>query len=116
MGPTCESAPHRDGGQVGTRPAVGLWPTMPLHVAGIRIEPPPSVPTASGPSPAASAAAAPPLLPPGLRSRFHGFRVMPVSGLSVTNLWPSSGVVVFPRITAPCSRRRATAGASSSHG
>jgi len=88
---------------------------MPLQVAGMRIEPPPSVPTASGPSPAPTAAAAPPLLPPGLRSRFHGLRVMPVSGLSVTNLCPSSGVVVLPTITAPCSRSLATAGASSAH-
>ena len=30
--------PQRDGGQIGTRPAVGLWPKMPLHVDGMRIE------------------------------------------------------------------------------
>ena len=46
----------------------------------------------------------------------HGLRVTPVSGLSVTPFQPNSGVVVLPTSTAPCSRSRATAGASSSHG
>ena len=41
----------------------------------------------------------------------HGFRVTPVSGLSVTPFQPNSGVVVLPRNTAPCSRMRATGGA-----
>ena len=59
---------------------------MPQNDAGIRMEPPPSVPTASGPSPAATAAPAPPLDPPGVSSRFHGFRVIPKSGLSVDAL------------------------------
>ena len=66
--------------------------------------------------PAATAAAAPPEEPPGVLAGFHGFRVMPVSGLSVTPFQPNSGVVVLPRSTAPCSRRRAVAGASSFHG
>jgi len=38
----------------------------PQWEAGIRIEPPPSVPWASGRMPAATAAAEPPLDPPGL--------------------------------------------------
>src|SRR5205814_5554781 len=38
------------------------------------------------------------------------------SGLSVTPFQPNSGVVVLPSSTAPASRKRATAGASSSHG
>ena len=50
---------------------------MPQNEAGMRIEPPASVPTASGQIPAKSAAALPPLLPPGVRSRFHGLRVTP---------------------------------------
>ena len=40
---------------------------MPQNAAGIRTEPPPSVPSASCPSPAATAAEAPPLDPPGVR-------------------------------------------------
>jgi hypothetical protein len=66
--------------------------------------------------PAATAAAAPPEEPPGVFAGFHGLRVMPVSGLSVTPFQPNSGVVVLPRSTAPCSRRRAVTGASSFHG
>ena len=64
--------------------------------------------------PVAAATAAPPLEPPGVVSGFQGLRVMPVSGLSVTPFQPNSGVVVRPSSTAPCSRRRATAGESSS--
>ena len=41
----------------------------------MRIEPPPSLAVARGVMPEASAAAEPPLEPPGVRSRFHGFRV-----------------------------------------
>src|SRR5258706_11510523 len=66
--------------------------------------------------PDARAAAAPPEEPPGVFFGFHGLRVMPVSGLSVTPFQPNSGVVVLPSRTAPCSRSRATAGASSFQG
>ena len=79
----------------------------------MRIEPPPSVPSASGPSPAASAAAAPALEPPGVCARLQGLRVTPVSGLSPNAFQPNSGSVVLPSSTAPCSRSRATGGASS---
>src|SRR3989441_8404824 len=80
----------------------------------MRMDPPPSVPRPSGPRPAATAAAAPPLEPPGVSARFQGLRVIPNSGLSVTALWPNSDVVVLPVMTAPAARRRATATASSS--
>ena len=50
----------------GTRPWVGLMPNTPLKLAGILIEPPPSLPVAKVHSPAANAAAAPPLEPPGV--------------------------------------------------
>ena len=96
-------------------PQVGLKPNRPQKPAGIRIEPPPSVATCSHPMPSAAATAAPPLLPPGVRSVFQGLRVTPVSGLSVTPFQPNSGVVVLPRNTAPCSRSRATVAPSSSH-
>src|SRR5687768_18194080 len=91
-------------------------PKRPVNEQGMRIEPPPSVPTASGPMPDATAAAAPPEEPPGVFALFQGLRVMPVRGLSVTPFQPNSGVVVLPTITAPCSRSRAVAGASSFHG
>ena len=66
--------------------------------------------------PVATATAAPPLEPPGVRSGFQGLRVTPVKAQSVTPFQPNSGVVVLPRSTAPCSRSRATQGASSSQG
>ena len=66
--------------------------------------------------PDATAAAAPPDDPPGVIRGFHGLRVMPVSRLSVVPLMPNSGVFVLPISTAPASRRRAVAGASTSHG
>ena len=87
---------------------------MPQNDAGTRMDPPPSVPTARGPSPAATAAPAPPLDPPGVMSRFHGFLVAPKSGLSVVPLWPNSGVLVLPIRMAPAPLRRSTATASSS--
>ena len=45
----------------------------------MRIEPPPSEPCAAGASPAATAAAAPPLEPPGVRERSQGLRQVPFS-------------------------------------
>ncbi len=69
---------------------------------------------ASGPRPAATAAAAPPLDPPGVSEGSHGFRVIPKSGLSVTALCPNSGVVVLPRMIAPAPLSRSTHTASSS--
>ena len=50
---------------------------MPHSAAGWRIEPPVSVPIAHGASPAATAAAEPPLEPPGTRSGSHGLRTIP---------------------------------------
>ena len=57
-----------------TRPRLGFRPTRPQQPAGIRIEPPPSEPCASGTSPAATAAPAPPLEPPAVRVRSQGVR------------------------------------------
>ena len=54
---------------------VGFRPTRPLWLAGIRIEPPPSLAWATGTIPAATAAAEPPLEPPVERSRSQGLRV-----------------------------------------
>lgn len=91
-------------------------PGMPQNVDGMRIDPAPSVPIASGPMPEATAAAAPPEDPPGVIFVFHGFRVMPVRKLSVVPLMPNSGVFVLPNNTAPASRNRVVTGASISHG
>ncbi len=56
-------------GQFGTRPALGRRPTTLLNDAGLRSEPPMSLPSASGTIPLARAAAAPPLDPPAERVR-----------------------------------------------
>ncbi len=52
---------------IGTSPNVGLKPAIPQHAAGIRIDPPESVPSPTSTSPAAIAAAVPPLEPPEVR-------------------------------------------------
>jgi hypothetical protein len=62
---------------VDTAPSRGLSPTTPQAAAGIRIEPPVSVPRASGTSPAASAAALPALEPPAIRSGRRGLTTSP---------------------------------------
>src|SRR5215212_1032278 len=104
IGPQCATVPYGLAGHAGTRPYVGLIPASPQKLHGIRIEPPPSVPSASGTIPAARAAALPPLEPPLVRDGSHGLRVTPASGLSVTPFQPSSGVVVLPARTAPLRR------------
>src|SRR5258705_3721331 len=69
---------------------------MPHQAAGLRIDPPPSVPRARGARPAATAAPAPPEEPPGVWPRLHGLRVAPKRRLSVTPTQPSVGVFVLP--------------------
>ena len=51
-------------GQEGTRPGDGRRPTTLQKLAGLRSDPPMSLPSASGTIPQAKATAAPPLLPP----------------------------------------------------
>ena len=67
-----------------TRSAVSLllWPKIPQNDAGTRIEPPKSPPNSSDVSPAATAAAPPPVLPPGVRLRSQGLLLRPKSGLA----------------------------------
>src|SRR5512139_4129089 len=67
----------------------------------MRTEPPPSEPCAIGRRPAATAAPAPPLDPPGVWSRFHGLRVGGWIAGSVTGSTPNSDVAVFPSTTNP---------------
>ena len=78
----------------------------------MRMLPPASVPTCTGPNPAAQAAAAPELDPPGLVSVSHGLRVMPCNGQSPGDFQPNSVVVVLPNSTAPPCRKPVTSGAS----
>src|SRR5262249_5789276 len=112
IGPACDKVGAAVVGQNGTRPYCVLLPARPVKLHGRRIEPPPSVPIASGVIPAATEAAAPALEPPGVFAGFHGLRVMPVSGQSPTALQPNSLVVVLPIRIAPACRMRSTAGAS----
>ena len=108
IGPTVSKSSSIAGNpsQRGTRPLEGLSPTRPVCDAGRRIDPPPSVPIATGPSPAHTAATAPPLEPPGVNDRFHGFRVGPKTRLSVYPCNVNSGQFVFPSTTAPPLRSR----------
>src|SRR5690625_707229 len=78
-----------------TRPRVGLRPKTPHALPGIRIDPPPSLPWATGARRAATAAAAPPLEPPGVRAVSHGLRVGGAISFSVWQLDPNSGVLVL---------------------
>src|SRR5262245_20390670 len=59
------------------RPRDGFKPTSPHSLAGMRIDPPPSLAVATGTMPAATAAAEPPLDPPVEWATFHGFRLGP---------------------------------------
>ena len=47
-GPTCAKVVNGLAGQAATRPKVGFKPNTPQKLAGMRIEPPASVPIASG--------------------------------------------------------------------
>src|SRR5476651_194890 len=95
------------------RPKLGLRPTSPVWAAGMRTEPPPSLPWLNGDTPAAVSDEAPPDEPPGECARFHGLRVVPCSGESVSAFQPNSGVVVLPRNTNPAARKRPVTAASS---
>src|SRR6266581_558636 len=94
------------------RPCVALSPTMLLSAAGPRTEIATSLPMPIGESPAAIAADSPPLDPPGVRSRFHGFLVNPVRRLSVSCHAENSGRLVFARGMAPAFLNRVTTVAS----
>jgi hypothetical protein len=61
----------------GTSPKLGLKPVVPQQADGIRMEPAESVPSAASTSPAASAAALPPLEPPATRPGARGFGTVP---------------------------------------
>lgn len=79
---------------VGTEPCVGRRPATPHSAAGIRIEPPVSVPSATGAAPMATATAEPPLDPPASRAGSQG---LPQPGVRQDHA--SSGTVVRPIAT-----------------
>jgi hypothetical protein len=66
----------------GTRSGDGRIPATPHSAAGMRTEPPVSVPTASGTNPAATAAAEPALEPPAIRRGSCGLAHGPLAARS----------------------------------
>src|SRR6266542_3163753 len=72
------------------------------------MEPPVSDPRANGVSRAATAAADPPLVPPGIRSSAHGLRTGPNTDVSFDDPIANSSQLVFPTMTAPAASRRDT--------
>src|SRR5262249_15224771 len=87
-------------------------PTNPQQAAGIRIEPPPSLPCAIGCKPVATATAAPPLDPPAVCARVHGLRAGGCKPPSVVGRIPNSGVVVLPSSIPPAFWSRTVTSAS----
>ncbi|MFN8642774.1 MAG: hypothetical protein U0802_14400 [Candidatus Binatia bacterium] len=80
-----------------------------MKLAGMRIEPPPSLAVASGSTPAAIAADEPPLEPPGgVARRSQGERVTPCRRLRVNAGAPNSGALVLPMTIAPAAFSRCT--------
>lgn len=99
-------------GLSGTRARVGLKPNTPQQEAGILIDPPPSLACAIGTMPAATAAADPPLDPPGVRVRPQGLHVGPNSSGSVLGNNPNSGVLVLATTIRPARLKRETSSVS----
>jgi hypothetical protein len=95
-----------------TRARVGLRPTRPQHVAGIRMEPPASLPWAIGTIPLATAAAEPPLEPLVDLVVSQGLRVGPYASASQVGNMPNSGVAVLPMTTSPAAFSRRTSSES----
>src|SRR5438132_14066136 len=93
-------------GPIGLRFLLGFRPNKPQHAAGHLIDPPASLACAIGTMPEATAAAAPPEEPPGVRSRSHGLSVGPYNRGSVAHEAPNSGMFVRPRLVTPDARNR----------
>src|SRR4029079_3030178 len=89
-------------GPSGSLARVGLRPNNPHDEAGMRTEPPPSLPWAIGTTPAATAAADPDEEPPATWPGFHGLRVeRQYTPASPVGPIPNSGLVVRPNVTSP---------------
>src|SRR5436853_4781286 len=76
------------------------------------MDPPVSEPSATGAKPAATAAALPPLEPPGTRVGSCGLRVGPNAEFSVEEPMANSSRLVLPTTTAPAAANRETVVAS----
>ena len=87
----------------GTLRLVGLKPEMPQHRAGMRIEPAISVATPSTLPRMAASAASPPVEPPAVHDRFHGFSVRPKTLLCESAVIIVCGRLVLTYSTAPAS-------------
>src|SRR3954464_6463923 len=111
IGP-CVDSGDQEPSSSGTRPGDGRKPTTLFHAAGLRSDPPGSLPSAIGTRLHVRAHAAPPLEPPTVRERSNGLRVAPNTGLNVFEPAPNSGVFVFPMVIAPAARSRLTINAS----
>ena len=68
-----------------------------------------SLPSAKGTMPAATAAAEPPLEPPGTREASQGFTVFRYAEFSVDDPMPNSSKLVLPTGRAPAATSRSTA-------
>src|SRR6185437_621911 len=100
----------------GTRPQVVFRPAIPQQAAGIRTEPPVSVPRATSASPAATATAEPLDDPPGSRPGSSGCTGVPDHAFTPLADQHSSVRLVLPTIRAPARRAAATTGASATAG
>ena len=92
----------------GTRRTVGRKPTTLFHAAGLRNDPPVSLPSAVATIRHASATAAPPLEPPAERSSPHGLRVVPYTRVERVRAGAELGRVRLADATAPAARMRLT--------
>src|ERR1700761_7085932 len=87
-----------------TRPRVGLSPTSPHSLAGIRMEPPPSLAWGAGTQPRPAAAGDPPDDPPVEWPGSQGLRAGGKLRGSVVTVVPSSGTLVRPSAMKPAAR------------
>jgi len=93
-----------------------LKPKTPQKCAGMRIDPPMSVPMPSGLARAATSAASPPLLPPGVREASHGLRAAPQMRLADSGSMRHCGTLLRTNGIAPWSRSSLTRRLSCSAG
>ena len=96
----------------GTRPHVVFSPAIPQQAAGIRMEPPVSLPYATSASSVATATAEPLDEPPGTRVESSGFTGVPYHWLKPVTPSANSCKFVRPTIRAPASRAPARQAAS----
>src|SRR6476620_8477294 len=92
----------------------GLQPTTLQKDAGMRSEPPMSLPSPMLWIREATTAATPPLLPPALSVGAYGLVVVPRRSLNVCDPAPNSGTLDLPVVTTPAAFNRATIRSSAS--